>query len=136
MTGLLVLSVWDLRTRCIPAGIALALSAALVLTSFLSGTLQLPAAFSGLLPAFLSFVFTIPDRDSFGLGDVWVLALIGFTEGLESTICILILAAVMAAVYGLIHSGNYFRKQSIPFVPFLCAATGCVVLCRAFVFTA
>ncbi len=48
MAGLLVLSVCDLRTRSIPAGLTLALNAALFLTSVVSGTLRLPAAFSGL----------------------------------------------------------------------------------------
>ena len=135
MTGLLVLSACDLRARSIPAGVALALNAALVLTSLFSGNLQLPAAFSGLLPAFLSFIFTLPDRSSFGLGDIWILAMIGFSEGIESTICILFLAAVLAAVYGFVHSGKDFRQEKIPFIPFLCAATGGVVLCREFLFT-
>ena len=128
--GLLVLSVCDLRTRCIPVGFTLALNAAIFLTSFVSGNLQLPAAFSGLLPAFFSILFSLPDQRNFGAGDIWVLAMIGFSEGLESTILILFLAACLSAAYGFIHVGRNFRRLRIPFVPFLSIAAGGVILCR------
>ena len=44
MTGLLVLSVCDLRTRSIPAGLNLALNYALLLTAICQGTLMMQAA--------------------------------------------------------------------------------------------
>jgi leader peptidase (prepilin peptidase)/N-methyltransferase len=129
MTGLLALSVCDLRTRSIPAGLTLALSAALFLTSVFTGTLRLPAAFSGLLPAFLSFLFTLPDRRKFGSGDIWVLAVIGFSEGLEKTVLIFLTAAVLAAILCFVRQGSAFRKLEIPFIPFLAIAAGGVVFC-------
>ncbi|MCH3987884.1 MAG: A24 family peptidase [Lachnospiraceae bacterium] len=130
MAGLLVLSVCDLRTRSIPAGLTLALNAALFLTSVVSGTLRLPAAFSGLLPAFLSFLFTLPDRRKFGAGDIWVLAAVGIVEGAEKTMLIFLTAALLAAFYGVLRCGSRFRKLEVPFIPFLTAAAGGVVLCQ------
>ena len=130
MTGLLVLSVCDLRTRSIPAGLTLALNAALLLTAICQGTLRLPAAFSGLLPAFLSFLLTLPDRRKFGTGDVWVLAAIGLSEGLERTMLIFLAAALLAAIYGIVRKGNSFRTLEVPFVPFLAVAAGGVVFCH------
>lgn len=120
---LLVLAVYDVKYRLLPDRLILLLAAAALLWHF-SSYAPIPLL-DGLLGAavlaLLSGVVWLVNKDAIGLGDIKLLAALGFYAGLHVAVYIVVrgvFAAFFAAVVLLLLK-KAGRKSELPFVPFL-----------------
>lgn len=79
---------------------------------------------SGLIPGFLLLLISRIFKESVGMGDVYVVMLLGLMLGFEKTFTILFVSMLMTAAFGLICMafGRRNRKDSLPYIPFLLGA--------------
>ena len=79
---------------------------------------------AGLIPGLILLAVNRITKGAVGLGDVYVILLLGVMLGFEKTFTILFLSMVMTALFGLacMALGNRNRKDSLPYMPFVLAA--------------
>lgn len=86
--------------------------------------------FSGLIPGLILLVICRFSGEAVGLGDVYVVMLIGLMLGFEKTFSVLFLSMLMTALFGLVCmvTGSRSRKDSLPYIPFVLAAFSILIL--------
>ena len=131
--GLVTLFVTDLEHYIIPNEVTYSLSVIAIIISIininpfhitLSNSLM-GGIISGLLLYMTSKIyFLIRKKEGMGMGDVKMIAMIGFWMGLQSTIIIIILSSILGSLVGmaLILFKKMDRNQLIPFGSFLSLA--------------
>lgn len=79
---------------------------------------------AGLIPGFILFAINRITGEAIGMGDVYVILLLGLMLGFEKTFTVLFLSMMMTAGYGLICMalGSRSRKDSLPYIPFVLGA--------------
>ena len=128
--GLVILFVTDLEHYIIPNEVTYSLSALAIIISIininpfhitLSNSLM-GGIISGLLLYVTSKIyFLIRKREGMGMGDVKMIAMIGFWMGLPTTVIIIILSSILGSLVGigLILFRKMDRNQLIPYGSFL-----------------
>lgn len=81
--------------------------------------------FLGMLPGVFLFLVSKVTNEAIGLGDVYLILVMGGLVGLYKTIIILTGAMFLCAIAGLflMFFRHWGRKKTIPFVPFLLAGS-------------
>ena len=94
----------------------------------------LDSLIAGILSAFLFFIISkvfliVRKKEGLGMGDVKLIAMIGFWVGIQSTLIIIIISSLVGALFGLIMVG--FKKLQIadylPYGCFISMAAGFVI---------
>ncbi|MCR5508900.1 MAG: prepilin peptidase [Lachnospiraceae bacterium] len=85
------------------------------------GPLSIAAAF---IPGVVLLMVSLFTGEAIGRGDVYMIGVLGFMQGLERTVIILFFSMVMTAVFGAacIVTGKGNRKSTLPYAPFLLTA--------------
>ena len=75
----------------------------------------------GIIPGILLVIISILTRGAIGLGDGYIVCVIGSLFGLENTVAVFVIAMLISAFAGgiLMLIRHWKRKDTIPFVPFL-----------------
>ena len=78
----------------------------------------------GLIPGLFLFAICRITKEAVGMGDVYVILLLGLMTGFEKTFAVLFLSMVMTALTGLacIAFGSRKKKDSLPYIPFVLGA--------------
>ncbi len=84
----------------------------------------------GLIPGLFLLVICRITKEAVGMGDVYVVLLLGLMTGFEKTFAVLFLSMVMTALFGLacIALGSRKKKDSLPYIPFVLSAFVCVMI--------
>lgn len=84
---------------------------------------------SGLVPGLILLVVSRLSKEAVGMGDVYVVLLLGVMLGFEKTFAVLFVSMLLTAAYGLICMalGSRSRKDSLPYIPFLLGAFAVVM---------
>ena len=79
---------------------------------------------SGLIPGLFLLAVCRITKGAVGMGDVYVVLLLGLMTGFEKTFAVLFLSMVMTALTGLacIAFGSKKKKDSLPYIPFVLGA--------------
>lgn len=115
---------WDLRYQRIwIPWVWLFFAEELVL--ILLGTLSWKAFLLGLVPGMVLLLVSVVGEQAVGKGDGWITCVLGGLIGWERVLVVLTIGAFGAAILGgiLMLGLHRSRKTTIPFVPFLAAAT-------------
>ena len=122
---LMILSIYDIRTRKIP-NIALAF---LFIVLFSIDCITSPAKIPRkLLCSFfflIVFLLTSLITKGIGMGDIKLAAIIGYCSGFFKTSLILITASVLAVSFFTINILRNKKIEKLPFVPFI--TLGCII---------
>lgn len=119
---LLAASVRDIRTRKVSAKAALAVALPTAVWHLFAQGKNFAWA-AGLLPGIVLIAISGISRQAIGLGDGWVVAVIGLCLGFHGAADILMMALFLSfpvALYYLVCK-KAGRKKALPFVPCLCA---------------
>lgn len=124
---LLLLSVYDIRTRKLPVSALVFIIGAAVVYHIVAGSLSV-ALLLGLIPGVVVLLLAFFTKESIGTGDGLILCAFGILYGFTETLAVfgmaLFLSAATAMVLLVLHRVG--RKTELPFLPFLC---GSYVIC-------
>ena len=133
--GLVILFVTDLEHYIIPNAVTYSLSALAIIVSLLHIHPLLPndllsCLIGGIIPGLLLYLTSkiylwIRKKEGMGMGDVKMIAMIGFWMGLPTTIIIIILSSILGSLVGigLILFKKMDRDKLIPYGSFLSLTT-------------
>ena len=132
--GLVILFVTDLEHYIIPNAVTYSLSALAIIISILRINPllldYLDSLIGGIVSGALLYLtskiyFWVRKKEGMGMGDVKMIAMIGFWMGLPTTIIIIILSSILGSLIGigLILFRKMDRNQLIPFGSFLSLTT-------------
>jgi leader peptidase (prepilin peptidase)/N-methyltransferase len=133
--GLVILFVTDLEHYIIPNAVTYSLSALAIILSLLHIhplllNDLLSCLIGGIVPGLLLYLTSkiylwIRKKEGMGMGDVKMIAMIGFWMGLPTTIMIIILSSILGSLVGisLILFKKMDRNKLIPFGSFLSLTT-------------
>lgn len=78
----------------------------------------------GLLPGIVLGILSFASKGKIGMGDVFIILLMGWYFGLDLTICVLMGAFMLAAMFGMVLLCLKRAKKNtcLPFLPFLTAS--------------
>jgi leader peptidase (prepilin peptidase)/N-methyltransferase len=128
VTILLLLAFIDFKTMLIPYWSIIALFPAGLLLAFFSQDVSWPARIIGFVSAgIFLLLIVILSQGGMGIGDVKLMAVIGFCLGWKATFLALFLASLIGGTVGLgiLAGGKGNLKTEIPFGPFL--VTGIII---------
>lgn len=130
LVGLAGLGVEDLRKKQVSSLPILVLAAAGCVLSVISGDWDSWKVLIRFLPGGMAFLLAWLTRESIGYGDAWILLCMGcfLTETQMMSLCMiaLTLSGLFALYLMLVRRKS--RKTQIPFVPFLLAGYGIILL--------
>ena len=79
---------------------------------------------SSLIPGSVLFIISRLTKEAIGMGDVYVMLLLGFMMGFANTAALLFVSMFIASVFGILlmlFKGKS-RKETLPYMPFLLGA--------------
>lgn len=122
LTGLLVLSIFDLRTRKIPVLPVVFLGTAALIYRVATGAGCLELII-GILPGVFLLLLAYATRESIGYGDGLVIGVLGLFCGAKQAMAVLGMAFVFSAALSilLLAARRAGRKTELPFLPCLWA---------------
>lgn len=128
---LLITSIVDLKTKIIPDKLIILGIALGILMMFLNHGLSIISPLLGfVISGGIIAVISIITKGAIGIGDAKLFACIGIFLGLQSTLGIMMLSTIISGLTGLIlltfKIAN--RKTTLPFAPFILAATIFVIV--------
>lgn len=126
LSGLLLLSVEDFRTRRVNISGLVLLSVVALLLHLLEGTEVVELGIA-LLPAVGLGILYLLMPGRMGVGDIWVVGIIGLFEGGVFTVWCVVIGAVMA--FFRILFGKFWKGE-IALVPYLLLASEVLLLCE------
>ncbi|MCR5358235.1 MAG: prepilin peptidase [Lachnospiraceae bacterium] len=82
------------------------------------GALSIAASF---VPGIILFVINRATHGAVGLGDVYMILILGFMMGAEKITVLIFVSMMMTALFGIIYmiTGRGGRRDSLPYAPFL-----------------
>ena len=133
VTGLLfAIAIIDITTREIPNGLIIALVPLAAAAAWAQPEIDVISRAIGFAVVSLPmFIMALIVHDSFGAGDIKLIAVCGFMMGWQGAVLAFVLAAVTGAVFAtvLIIRKKLKRKELMPFGQFLCLGVYISLLC-------
>ncbi len=121
-TGLVVLSIQDIKTKRIGIIPIMAMMLLLIIFARMRGT-GMTEVILGILPGAAAALISLITRGKIGIGDALLIIAIGIGCGFYMTLEIWMTALLLSAVFGIVMLAlkKATGKTEIPFVPFLLA---------------
>ena len=84
---------------------------------------------SALVPGIVLFAVSRISGGAVGMGDVYLILILGFMIGFEKITALIFVSTAITALFGMFYmiSGRGGRKDSLPYAPFMLAAYICIM---------
>ncbi len=127
--SLLLLGLWDIKTRRISVWMLLSLSVFVTIAVLFFREKTLLDTFAGALIGVGFFIVSKKTKENIGYGDSWILLLLGVFQGGMALMKVVFWACVLICGCSLLISlkRGWHKERTLPFVPFLAVAYGVVV---------
>lgn len=127
---LLLVSVFDIRNRCLPVCILVLGAGAAAFYQMIFGTLPGILSLAGAAVGIVFLCVSKVTEEAFGYGDSFLILVLGIYLGFWKLLCLLVVAFTLAAGFAMIVLAvrHFKRKTVFPFVPFLGAGYVLLVL--------
>ena len=126
ITGMILLSIADIRERKIPVIYLAAFCMASSIYTLFFGTTGRDSFFFSLLPGFFLRAVSLCTREGIGYGDGWTVMALGLLTGADSCFAAVCAGLVLTALcsLSLLALHKVSGKSRIPFLPFLTIGLG------------
>lgn len=123
VTGMLILSVIDIKWRKIPVRLLMIFSGVIIGITLFDGDLDCWLLIGGIGIGILFFIVSKLTNESIGYADSWMILLLGICQGFWGLLGTLTDAMFLLAIISLalIVLKPKMRKRRLPFLPFLTA---------------
>lgn len=123
VTGMLILSVIDIKWRKIPVRLLMIFSGVIIGITLFDGDLDCWLLIGGIGIGILFFIVSKLTNESIGYADSWMILLLGICQGFWGLLGTLTDAMFLLAIISLalIVVKSKMRKSRLPFLPFLTA---------------
>ena len=126
ITGMILLSIADIRERKIPVIYLAAFCMAAAIYTLFLGRTGWDSFFFSLLPGFFLLAVSLCTREGIGYGDGWTVVIIGILIGAKGGFLAVCIGVYVSSLYSLIllAAHKVSRKSRFAFLPFLTIGLG------------
>lgn len=128
--GLGILSIIDIKSKTLPTYLIVVFGVICFIFRYIEGCSFYDFMLS-LLPGMVLFILAICTKENIGIGDAFVVGILGIGYAIENVISILVISLFFIAIWaiGLLIIKKANKKTELPFLPYL--FVGHLLICLA-----
>ena len=114
----------DWKTKKVSVWILILMTVVMVVSRIFFVSMSIWETLGGIIIGTLSFLISKAGEEAIGYGDSWIVFLLGLYLGGVKLLELIFVASLLGCIFsvGKILRGGWYRKSTIPYIPFLTIA--------------